>query len=103
MAAGEVLDIIELCKIIEPQLQDAEKKLDKETWSSIASLGGSWILSAAGAKTGAWAGAAIGTALMPGVGTAIGGAVGGIVLGTLGSMGGDRLGRKVVDITVLEE
>ena len=103
LAAGEVLEIIELCQAIEPQLQSADKKLDKKTWSSIASLGGSWLFSAAGAKAGAWAGATIGTAIMPGVGTAIGGVAGGIILGTVGSAGGEWLGRQVVDITVLEE
>ena len=103
LVAGEALDIIELCKTIEPQLQSADRKLDKKTWSSIASIGGSWIFSAVGSKAGATAGAAIGTAIMPGVGTAIGGVTGSIILGTLGSMGGDWLGRWVVDITVLEE
>ena len=87
---------------IDDDLHDADEKIGKKTYSSIASIGGRWTGGALGAKGGAMLGATIGTAILPGLGTAIGGAVGGIVLGVAGSFGGSALGRWVVDITAVE-
>ena len=85
---GAASEAWELSQTIESDLHDADRKIGKKTYSRVASVAGSWSLSALGAKGGAMAGAAIGTAIMPGVGTAIGGVVGGITLGLAGSFGG---------------
>ena len=102
LIAGVALDALELCSTIDDDLHDADEKIGKKTYSSIASIGGRWTGGALGAKGGAMLGATIGTAILPGLGTVIGGAVGGIVLGVAGSFGGSALGRWVVDITAVE-
>ena len=102
LVIGAALDALELYQTIESDLHDADRKIGKKTYSHVASVAGSWSLSALGAKGGAMAGAAIGTAIMPGVGTAVGGVVGGMTLGLVGSFGGSALGKWVVDITVTE-
>lgn len=102
LAAGVVLDALELCSTIDDDLHDADRKIGKKTYSSIASIGGRWTGGVLGAKGGAMLGATIGTAILPGPGTAIGGVVGGVVLGVVGSSGGSALGRWVVDITAVE-
>ena len=100
--AGAALDALELYQTVEADLHDADRKIGKKTYSSVASIVGGWGLSAFLSETGAAAGAAIGTAIMPGVGTAIGGVAGGLVLGISGSFAGSALGKWVVDITVTE-
>lgn len=102
LVAGIALDALELCSTIDDDLHDADQKIGKKTYSSIASIGGSWTGGALGAKGGAMLGATIGTAILPGLGTAIGGAIGGVELGVAGSFGGSALGRWVVDITAVE-
>ena len=102
LVIGAALEALELYQTIESDLHDADRKIGKKTYSHVASVAGSWSLSALGAKGGAMAGAAIGTAIMPGVGTAVGGVVGGMTLGLAGSFGGSALGKWVVDITVTE-
>lgn len=102
MVAGLALEALELYQTIESDLHDADRKIGKKTYSHVASIVGSWALSALGSKGGAWIGATIGTAIMPGVGTAIGGAVGGVTLGLVGSFGGSAIGKCVVDISATE-
>lgn len=102
LVAGVALDALELCSTIDDDLHDADRKIGKKTYSSIASIGGRWTGGALGAKGGAMLGASIGTAILPGLGTVIGGAVGGVVLGIAGSFGGSALGQWVVDITAVE-
>ncbi|MBU5627826.1 complement resistance protein TraT [Oscillibacter sp. MSJ-2] len=102
LAAGVALDVLELSRTIEDDLQDADRKIGKETYSEIASIGGSWAIGALGAESGTLLGASVGTAIFPGVGTVIGGAIGGLVLGLAGSFAGDRLGSFVIDITMVE-
>ena len=85
---GAASEAWELSQTIESDLHDADRKIGKKTYSRVASVAGSWSLSALGAKGGAMAGAAIGTAIMPGVGTANCGIIGGITLGLAGSFGG---------------
>ena len=82
---------------------DADGKIGKSTYTSAASIGGSWAGGALGAKGGALAGAAIGTAILPGIGTAIGGIAGGLILGVAGSYAGSSLGKWVIDITEIGE
>lgn len=96
------MDALELYQTIESDLHDADRKIGKKTYSHIASIVGSWSLSALGSEGGALAGAAIGTAIMPGVGTAIGGVVGSVTLGLVGSFSGSALGKWIVDITATE-
>ena len=102
LVAGLALEALELYQTIESDLHDADRKIGKKTYSHVASIVGSWALSALGSKGGAWIGATIGTAIMPGVGTAIGGAVGGVTLGLVGSFGGSAIGKCVVDISATE-
>lgn len=102
MVMGTVLEAYELSQTIESDLHDADRKIGKKTYSHVASIAGSWSLSALLAGKGASAGAAIGTAIMPGVGTAIGGVVGGLTLGLTGSFAGSVIGKWVIDITVTE-
>ena len=99
---GTVLEALELIEAIHIDTHDADGKIGKTTYSSLASLGGSWSLGALGAKGGAMLGASIGTAILPGVGTVIGGAVGSLVLGIAGSYSGSKLGEYVIDITMTE-
>ena len=80
-------------------LHDAHQKIGKKTYSTAASIGGSWAGGALGAKGGALAGAAIGTAILPGLGTAVGGIAGGLLLGVAGS----SLRKWVIDITDVGE
>ena len=103
LVAGAALDALELYQTVQDDLQDADRKIGKKTYSEIASIGGSWSGATLGAKSGAMAGAAIGTAILPGVGTAVGGIAGGLILGIVGSYGGSTLGKWVVDITCAEE
>lgn len=100
--AGAALDILEIAQTINIDLRDADRKLGKMTYSTVASIGGSWSLGALGAKGGAMLGASLGTALLPGIGTAIGGVAGGLVLGIAGSYGGSRLGEYIIDVTEAE-
>ena len=106
LATGAVLDIIEISQTIYIDKHDADKKIGKDSYSKVASILGSWSISALGAKGGAMLGATIGTAVLPGLGTAVGGAVGGLALGIVGSYvgsyGGSKLSEYVVDITALE-
>lgn len=102
LVIGAAWEAWELYQTIESDLHDADRKIGKKTYSHVASVVGSWSLSALGAKGGAMAGAAIGTAIMPGVGTAVGGVVGGMTLGLAGSFGGSALGKWVIDITATE-
>ena len=99
---GAALDVLEIAQTIHIDTHDADRKLGKTTYSTLASIGGSWSLGALGAKGGAMLGASIGTAILPGVGTAIGGAVGSLVLGIAGSYSGSKLGEYVIDITMTE-
>lgn len=99
---GTALDVLEIVQTIHIDTHDADRKLGKTTYSTLASIGGSWSLGALGAKGGAMLGASIGTAILPGVGTAIGGAVGSLVLGIAGSYSGGKLGEYVIDITMTE-
>ena len=103
LVAGAALDALELYQTVQDDLQDADRKIGKKTYSEIASIGGSWSGATLGAKSGAMAGAAIGTAILPGIGTAVGGIAGGLILGIVGSYGGSTLGKWVVDITCAEE
>ena len=50
LVAGVVLDALELCNTIDDDLHDADQKIGKKTYSSIASIGGSW----AGGTLGRW-------------------------------------------------
>jgi len=102
VVGGILLEALELIEAIHIDTHDADKKIGKTTYSSLANLGGSWSLGALGAKGGAMLGASIGTAILPGVGTAIGGAVGSLVLGITGSYSGSKLGEYVIDITMTE-
>lgn len=102
LVIGAALEALELYQTIESDLHDADRKIGKKTYSHVASIVGSWSLSAFLSAKGAAAGAAIGTAIMPGVGTAVGGVVGGMTLGLAGSFGGSALGKWVIDITVTE-
>ena len=88
-----------LCDVIDGDLHDAHQKIGKKTYSTAASIGGSWAGGALGAKGGALAGAAIGTAILPGLGTAVGGIAGGLLLGVAGS----SLRKWVIDITDVGE
>ena len=99
---GVALDVLEIAQTFHIDSHDADRKLGKTTYSTLASIGGSWSLGALGAKGGAMLGASIGTAILPGVGTAVGGAVGGLVLGITGSYSGSKLGKYVIDITMTE-
>lgn len=99
LVAGAALDALELCNVIDGDLHDADQKIGKKTYSTAASVGGSWAGGALGAKGGALAGAAIGTAILPGLGTAVGGIAGGLILGVAGS----SLGKWVIDITDVGE
>ena len=60
LVAGAALDALELCNVIDGDLHDADQKIGKKTYSTVASIGGSWAGGALGAKGGALAGAAIG-------------------------------------------
>lgn len=102
LVAGAALEALELYQTIESDLNDADQKIGKKTYSHVASIVGSWSLSAFLSAKGAAAGAAIGTAIMPGAGTAIGGVVGSVTLGLVGSFSGSALGKWIVDITVTE-
>ncbi len=99
---GVVLEALELIEAIHIDTHDADGKIGKTTYSSLASLGGSWSLGAFAAKGGAMLGASIGTAIFPGVGTAIGGVAGSLILGIAGSYGGSKLGEFIIDITMVE-
>ena len=94
---GAALDVLEIVQTIHIDTHDADRKLGKTTYSTIASIGGSWSLGALGAKGGAMLGASIGS-VFPGPGTAIGGIVGGLVFGIVGSCSGSKLGEYVIDI-----
>lgn len=98
---GAALDVLEIAQTIHIDTHDADKKIGKTTYSTVASIGGSWSLSALGAKGGAMLGASIGS-IFPGPGTAIGGFVGGLVFGIIGSYSGSKLGKYVIDITMTE-
>lgn len=110
LATGAVLDIIDAYQTIQIDKHDADKKIGKMSNIKVATILGSWSMSALGAKGGAMLGATIGTAVLPGLGTAVGGAVGGLALGivgsyvgsSVGSYGGSKLSDYVVDITALE-
>jgi len=102
LVAGVALEAYELYLTIESDLHDADRKIGKKTYSQVASIVGSWSLSAFLAGKGASVGAAIGTSIMPGVGTAIGGAIGGVTLGLVGSFSGSAIGKWVVDISATE-
>ena len=99
LVAGAALDALGLCDVIDGDLHDAHQKIGKKTYSTAASIGGSWAGGALGAKGGALAGAAIGTAILPGLGTAVGGIAGGLILGVAGS----SLRKWVIDITDVGE
>ena len=99
LVAGAALDALGLCDVIDGDLHDAHQKIRKKTYSTAASIGGSWAGGALGAKGGALAGAAIGTAILPGLGTAVGGIAGGLILGVAGS----SLRKWVIDITDVGE
>lgn len=99
LAAGVVIDALELAESIHTDLSDADQKLGKMTATTSISIVGSWGGGALGAKAGTALGAGIGTAILPGLGTAIGGVVGGLVLGVVGSSAGSSLGEWIVDIT----
>lgn len=99
LVAGAALDALGLCDVIDGDLHDAHQKIGKKTYSTAASIGGSWAGGALGAKGGALAGAAIGTAILPGLGTAVGGIAGGLLLGVAGS----SLRKWVIDITDVGE
>ena len=103
LAAGAALDALELANTIDDDLHDADGKIGKSTYTSAASIGGSWAGGALGAKGGAFAGATIGTAILPGIGTAIGGIAGGLILGVAGSYAGSSIGKWVIDITEIGE
>ena len=110
LATGAVLDIIDAYQTIQIDKHDADQKIGKISNIKVASILGSWSLSAVLALHGAKAGAIAGTAVLPGLGTAVGGAVGGLTLGivgsyvgsSVGSYGGSKLSDYVVDITALE-
>ena len=95
LIAGLVLDVWELIPDITRELKDADRKLEKSTWSTLGGIGGSWAGAAAGAKIGALAGTMAGLAAS--VAVPVLSFVGGIV----GSFKGDEFGRWVVDITDL--
>ncbi len=102
LISGVVVDTISLCKTIESDLKDADRKLGKSTRAEIISIAGSWTGSAIGAKYGAMLGSSVGTAALPGLGTAVGGIAGGVigatVLGIAGSYSGN-LANYVIDIS----
>ena len=102
LVIGAALEALELYQTVESDLHDADRKIGKKTYSHVASIVGSWSLSAFLSAKGAAAGAALGTAIMPGVGTAVGGVVGSVTLGLVGSFGGSSLGKWIVDITATE-
>ena len=95
LIAGFALDVWELLPDVIAEAKDADRKLEKSTWSTIGGIGGSWAGAAAGSKIGALLGAATGLAAP--VAVPVLGFVGGIA----GSFGGDAFGRWVVDITDL--
>lgn len=95
LIAGLALDVWELLPDVIAEIKDADRKLEKSTWSTLAGIGGSWAGAAAGAKIGALLGAATGLAAPAAV------PVLGFVGGIAGYFGGDWLGRWVVDITDL--
>lgn len=97
LVAGIALDALELETTIDADLKDANRKIGKKTYSTAASIGGSWAGAALGAKFGALAGAATGPAAP--VAVPILSLVGGIG----GAFGGDALGRYIVDITCTED
>ena len=93
LVAGVVLDVLELLPDVIAEVKDADNKLEKSTWSTLAGIGGSWAGAAAGAKIGALLGAATGLAAPVAI------PVLSLVGGIAGSFAGDALGRWVVDIT----
>lgn len=103
LVTGAALDVLELCNTVDSDLHDADRKIGKKTYATVASIGGSWAGGALGTKVGAWAGAMIGSAILPGVGTAVGGIAGGLTLAIVGSFGLSILGEKVIEITEIGE
>ena len=95
LVGGFVLDALELLPDVIAELKDADRKLEKSTWSTLGGIGGSWAGAAAGAKIGALLGAATGLAAPVAV------PVLGFVGGVAGSFSGDAFGRWGVDITDL--
>lgn len=96
LVAGAALDALELANTMDDDLHDADGKIGKSTYMSAASIGGSWAGGALGAKGGALAGAATGPAAPIAV------PVLSLVCGIGGALGGDALGRYIVDITCTE-
>ncbi|WP_312634639.1 hypothetical protein [Oscillibacter sp.] len=97
LVAGIALDVLELGTTIDADLKDADRKLGKTTLSTAVGIGGSWAGAALGAKLGALAGVAAGPAAF--ITVPVLSLAGGIV----GALGGDALGRYIVDITCTED
>lgn len=96
LIAGAVLDAVELCLAIDSDLKDADRKLGKTTASTAASIVGSWSLGIGGAEFGAYLGALTGPAAPIAI------PILSLAGGVIGSWGGDKLGKLVVDITCVE-
>ncbi|WP_369281984.1 hypothetical protein [Oscillibacter sp. GMB15532] len=97
LVAGIALDALELGTTIDADLKDADRKLGKTTLSTAVGIGGSWAGAALGAQLGALAGVATGPAAF--IAVPVLSLAGGIV----GALGGDALGRYIVDITCTED
>ncbi|WP_312941479.1 hypothetical protein [Oscillibacter sp.] len=97
LVAGIALDVLELGTTIDADLKDADRKLGKTTLSTAVGIGGSWAGAALGAKLGALWGVATGPAAF--IAVPVLSLAGGIV----GALGGDALGRYIVDITCTED
>lgn len=103
LVAGILLDALELGDAVVSDLNDADRKLGRNTITTSISIGGRWAGAAVGARGGAMAGAAIGTAIFPGPGTAVLGAALGLVGGILGATGAEKITEWAFDITELRD
>lgn len=102
LVVGIVADTISLGQAINEDLNDADKKIGKRTYTEVARIGGGWAGAIAGAKAGAVIGGMAGSSALPGAGTVIGAAGGALILGIIGGLGGSALAEYIVDISCLE-
>ena len=97
LAAGTVLDVVELGLALQKDLTDADKKLGYTTLSSACSIVGSSLGGAIGTNLGAALGALTGPFSLVAV------PVLAFAGGAIGSFAGDNLSGYLLDITCLEE
>ncbi|MCI8705012.1 MAG: hypothetical protein HFE60_12250 [Anaerotignum sp.] len=102
LVVGIVADTISLGQAINEDLNDADKKIGKRTYTEVARIGGGWADAIAGAKAGAVIGGMAASSALPGAGTVIGAAGGALILGIIDGLGGSALAEYIVDISCLE-